>query len=168
SASSPIPPSVSILFIVVVTLVLLVCPVAGEQPCEVHVGDQELGLPLDKMERQALCRLAGVVNDPTTSHVNPPVVTPVRKAIYDFLLDHMVLTAALVRQLALGDYRVHQVGTQGFFGDDGQGSEALFDLLYLAPTQQVYKQAETISELDKAEVDALRALLFPSPSPARP
>src|SRR5438876_677638 len=197
-------------------------------------------------------RLVRVVNDPTTSHVNPPVVTPVRKAVYDFLLDHMVLTAALVRQLALGDYRVHQVGTQGFFGDDGQGSEALFDLLYLAPTQrvyhvqgshhgkifslvtgeaivlltaqtrsdnsgkgsvetqmavysrldnpvlatlvkvlqpllrgaineklagpflavhrlgeliaadpeQVYKQAETISELDKAEVDALRALLF--------
>ena len=242
------------------TVVLLVCPVAGQQACEVHVGDQEVGFPLDKMERQALCRLAGVVNDPTTSHVNPPVVTPVRKAIYDFLLDHMVLTAALVRQLALGDYRVHQVGTQGFFGDDGQGSEALFDLLYLAPTQRVYhvqgshhgkvfslvtgeaivlltsqtrsgnsgkesvetqmavysrldnpvlatlvkvlqpllrgaineklagpflavhrlgeliaadpelvyKQAETISELDKAEVDALRALLFPSPSPARP
>src|SRR5437867_7245855 len=138
SASSPIHPSASILFIVVVTLVLLVCPVAGEQTCEVHVGDQELGFPLDKMERQALCRLAGVVNDPTTSHVNPPIVTPVRKAIYDFLLDHMVLTAALVRQLALGDYRVHQVGTQGFFGDDGQGSEALFDLLYLAPTQRVY------------------------------
>ena len=242
------------------TLVLLVCPVAGEQTCEVHVGDQEVGFPLDKMELQALCRLAGVVNDPTTSHVNPPIVTPVRKAIYDFLLDHMVVTAALVRQLALGEYRVRQVGTQGFFGEDGQGSEALFDLLYLAPTQrvyhvqgshhgkvfslvtgeaivllttqtrsgnsgkgsvetqmavysrldnpvlatlvkvlqpllrgaineklagpflavhrlgeliaadpeQVYKQTETISELDKAEVDALRALLFPSPSPARP
>src|SRR2546421_12430897 len=90
------------------------------------------------MERHALCRLAGVVNDPTTSHVNPPIVTPVGKAVYDFLLDHMVLTAALVRHLALGDYRVHQEGTQGFFGDDGQGSEALFDLLYLAPSQRVY------------------------------
>jgi len=40
--------------------------------------------------------------------------------------------------LALGEYRVRQVGTQGFFGEDGQGSEALFDLLYLAPTQRVY------------------------------
>ena len=242
------------------TVVLLVWPVAGEQACEVHVDDQELGFPLDKMERQALCRLAGIVNDPTTSHVNPPIVTPVRKAVYDFLLDHMVLTAALVRQSALGDYRVHQVGTQGFFGDDGQGSEALFDLLYRAPTQRVYhiqgshhgkvfslvtgeaivlltseprsgdsgkasvetrmavysrldnpmlatlvkvlqpllrgvineklagpflsvhrlgeliaadpehvyKQAETLSELDSTDVDALRTLLFPSLSPARP
>src|SRR2546428_1715166 len=108
SASSPIHPSVSILFIVVVTWVLLVGAVAGEQACEVHVGDQELGFPLDKMERQALCRLAGVVTDPTTSHVNPPVVTPVRKAIYDFLLDHMVLTAAVVAQGQLADQRSGQ------------------------------------------------------------
>src|SRR5438132_8452843 len=108
SASSPIHPSAAILFIVVVTVVLLVWPVAGEQACEVHVDDQELGFPLDKMERHALCRLAGVVNDPTTSHVNPPIVTPVGKAVYDFLLDHVVFTAALVRQVALRAYGVDQ------------------------------------------------------------
>jgi len=117
---------------------VLVWPVAGEQACEVHVDDQELGFPLDKMERQALCRLAGVVNDPTTSHVNPPIVTPVLKAVYDFLLDHMVLTAVLLRQLALSDYRIERVSDQGFHGGDNQGSEAQFDLLYQDATQRIY------------------------------
>jgi len=119
-------------------VVLLVWPVAGEQACEVHIGDQELGFPLDKMKRQDLCRLAGVVNDPTTSHVNPPVMTPIRKPVYDFLLDHMVLTAALVRTLGIGQYTIKRVGAQGFQGDDGQGSEALVDLLYKNSTQRVY------------------------------
>ena len=119
-------------------MVLLVSPGAGEQACELHIDDLGLGFPLDKMDRLARCRLAGVVNDPTTSHVNPPVLTPIRKPVYDFLLDHMVLTAALVRQLALGDYRVQRVGAQGFHGEDGQGSEALCDLLYRAPTQRIY------------------------------
>ncbi|HZC68631.1 MAG TPA: hypothetical protein VE201_08450, partial [Nitrospirales bacterium] len=117
---------------------LLVWPVAGEQDCEFHIDDLGHSFPHDKMERRALCRVAGVVNDPTTSYVNPPVLTPIRKPVYDFLLDHMVLTATLVRQLALGDYRVQQVGAQGFHGEDGQGSEALFDVLYRDPTQRVY------------------------------
>jgi len=119
-------------------VVLLVPPAAGVQDCGLHRHDLGLGFPLDKMERHALCRLAGVINDPTTSHVNPPVLVPVRMPIYDFLLDHVVLSAALVRQFALGDYRVQRLGAQGYHGEDGQGSEALFDLLYRDSTLRVY------------------------------
>ncbi len=119
-------------------MVLLVWPVAGEQDCEVHINDLGRSFPLDRMERHALCRLAGVVNDATTSHVNPPVLTPIRKPVYDFLLDHVVLTAALVRTLGIGQYTVERVGAQGFQGDDGLGSEALVDLLNQNSTQRVY------------------------------
>jgi hypothetical protein len=241
-------------------VVLLVWPVAGEQDCELHINDLGRSFPLDRMERHALCRLAGVVNDATTSHVNPPVLTPIRKPVYDFLLDHVVLTAALVRTLGIGQYTVKRVGAQGFQGDDGLGSEALVDLLHQNSTQRVYhiqgtyhgkvlllitgeaivmlpsqtrtgsdgkesvetrmvvysrldnpmlatlvkvlqpflrgvingklagpflavhrlgeliaanpekvyRQAETILELDKTELDALRVLLLPSLTPARP
>lgn len=119
-------------------MVLLVWPVAGEQDCEFHINDLGRSFPLDRMERHALCRLAGVVNDATTSHVNPPVLTPIRKPVYDFLLDHVVLTAALVRTLGIGQYTVMRVGAQGFQGDDGLGSEALVDLLHQNSTQRVY------------------------------
>jgi hypothetical protein len=119
-------------------VVLFVWPVAGKQDCGFHSDDVGRIFPLDKMERHALCLLAGVVDDPTTSHVNPPVLIPVRKPVYDFLLDHAVLSAALVRQFALGEYRVQRVGAQGFYGVDGQGAEALFDLLYRDSTLRVY------------------------------
>ena len=119
-------------------MVLLVWPVAGEQDCELHINDLGRSFPLGGMERQALCRLAGVVNDATTSHVNPLVLTPIRKPVYDFLLDHVVLTAALVRTLGIGQYTVKRVGAQGFQGDDGLGSEALVDLLHQNSTQRVY------------------------------
>ena len=119
-------------------MVLLVPPVAGEQDCGLRIDDLGRSFPLDRMERHALCLLAGVVNDPTTSHVNPPIVTPVRKAVYDFLLNHVVLTAALVRTLGIGQYTIDRVGAQGFQGADGQGSEALVELLYKDSTQRVY------------------------------
>jgi hypothetical protein len=119
-------------------VVLLVWPVAGEQDCELHSDDQRSSFPLDGMERHALCRLAGVVNDPTTSHVNPPVLTPIRKPVYDFLLDHVVLTTALVRTLGIGQYTIKQVGVQGFQGDDGHGSEGLVHLISRTSTQRVY------------------------------
>ncbi len=171
----------------------------------------------------------------------------------------MVLTAELVRTLGIGQYTIKRVGAQGFQGDDGQGSEALVDLLYQNSSQRVYhiqgahhgkvllitgeaiimltsqtrtghdgkesvetrmavysrldnpmlatvvkvlqpflrgvingklagpflavhrmgeliasdpgqvsRQAGTISELDKTELDALRVLLLPSLTPARP
>src|SRR5438093_13117563 len=40
--------------------------------------------------------------------------------------------------------------------------------LIAADPGQVSRQAETISELDKTELDALRVLLLPSLTPARP
>jgi hypothetical protein len=119
-------------------VVLLVWPVAGEQDCELHIHDLGRSFPLGAMERHALCRLAGVVNDATTSHVNPPVVTPIRKPVYDFLLDHVVLTAALIRTLGIGQYTIKRVEGQSFEGDDGQRSEALVDLIYQNSTLRVY------------------------------
>src|SRR5439155_22860183 len=123
---------------IVALVVLLVWPVAGEQDCALHSDDQQSSFPLEGMERHALCRLAGVVNDPTTSHINPPVLTPIRKPVYDFLLDHVVLTAELVRTLGIGQYTIKRLGAQGFQRDDGQGSEVLVDLLYQNSTQRVY------------------------------
>jgi hypothetical protein len=40
--------------------------------------------------------------------------------------------------------------------------------LIAADPGQISRQAETISELDKTELDALRVLLLPSLTPARP
>ena len=94
--------------------------------------------PVEKMEDQALCRLADVVNDYTTHQVLPAVPVPIQKPLYDFLLDHPVLTSELVTGLNVGGYRVDRVAADIFHGEDNAGGEALLTLLYQDPRQRVY------------------------------
>jgi hypothetical protein len=121
-----------------VAFVLIVFSSGEGRACQVLVDDPEVVFPVDKMDRQTLCVLAGVVNDHTTSRVMPPILTPIQKPVFDFLLDHMILTAALVRKLALGEYRIRRIGAQTFQGEDGLGAEAVFLLIYQDPTRRVY------------------------------
>lgn len=106
--------------------------------CEVTVDDPHVVFPLEKMTPEAVCRLASVVNDYSTHRVLPPVLTPIQKGIYDFLLDHPVLTALIVRNLALADYRVSRAGPDKWNADDGQGAKGLITPLYHDPTRRVY------------------------------
>jgi hypothetical protein len=106
--------------------------------CDVRVDDPEVVFPLEKMDRQALCRLAGVVNDYTTHRILPTFETPIQKSVYDFILDHPVLAATLARHLELASYRVARVGTNAFQGDDGRGTEGLVELLHRDTTLRVY------------------------------
>ncbi len=115
----------------------LVSPLNG-LACVVQVDDPEVVFPLDKLDRQALCRLAAVVNDYTTHRNVPPTLTPVRKPVYDFLVDHPVLTSVLVRNLALAGYRFTRMGADLWHGDDGQGAEGLITLLFQDTTRRVY------------------------------
>ena len=106
--------------------------------CDVRVDDPEVILPLDKMDRPALCRMAPVLNDYTTHRRIPSFQTPIPKPVYDFMLDHMVLSSALARRLGLAEYRITRAGPTAFHGDDNQGSEGVITLLYRDTTRRVY------------------------------
>lgn len=111
---------------------------ADVRACDVRVDDPEVIFPLDKMDRPTLCRMAPVINDYTTHRILPPYSTPIPKPVYDFMLDHMVLSAALARKLGLVDYRITHVGPAVFHGNDNAGSEGLITLLYQDTTRRVY------------------------------
>ena len=117
---------------------LSVFPPADVRACDVRVDDPEVIFPLDKMDRPALCRMAPVINDYTTHRILPPYSTPIPKSVYDFMLDHMVLSSALARKLGLVDYRITHVGPAVFHGNDNAGSEGLITLLYRDTTRRVY------------------------------
>jgi len=106
--------------------------------CDVRVDDPEVVLPLDKMDRPALCLMAPIVNDYTTYRIMPAYSTPIPKSAYDFMLDHMALSSALARKLGLAEYRITRVGATTFQGNDGQGSEGLITLLYRDTTRRLY------------------------------
>lgn len=111
---------------------------AEARACEVRVDNPEVTFPLGKMDLPALCVMAPIVNDYTTHRIIPPYSTPIPKAAYDFMLDHMVLSSALARKLGLAEYRVKRVGSAVFHGDDNEGSEGLITLLYRDTTRRVY------------------------------
>jgi hypothetical protein len=115
----------------------LLAPVNG-LACVVRVDDPEVVFPVEKMDRPALCRVAEVVNDYTTHRNIPPILTPIQKTIYDFLVDHPVLTSVLVRRLELAGYRLTRMGPDRWHGDDGLGAEGLITPLYQDVTRRIY------------------------------
>jgi len=115
-----------------------VFPPADARACDVRVDDPEVVFPLERMDRPTLCLMAPIVNDYTTHRILPSYTTPIPKAAYDFMLDHMTLSAALARKLGLADYRIERVGPATFHGNDNAGSEGLITLLYRDSTRRVY------------------------------
>lgn len=115
----------------------LLAPMEG-LACVVRVDNPEVVFPVEKMDRQVLCRVAAVVNDYTTHRRIPPILTPIQKSMYDFLVDHPVLTSVLVRNLELAGYRITRAGPNVLHGDDGLGAEGLIMLLYQDTTRRIY------------------------------
>ena len=117
---------------------LSVFPPPDARACDVRVDDPEVVFPFEKMDRPSRCLVAPIINDSTTHRILPPYSTPIPKPVYDFMLDHMVLSSALARKLGLVDYRITHVGPAVFHGNDNAGSEGLITLLYQDTTRRVY------------------------------
>jgi hypothetical protein len=106
--------------------------------CTLVVEQPDVIFPVEKMNVEAVCRLAEVVNDYTSHQVLPAVPVPIKKPLYDFLLNHPVLTSELITGLNVGGYRVDQLAAGVFHGEDNAGGEAVLTLLYQDPRQRVY------------------------------
>jgi len=138
ATTSP-PGSKGIAYVLGVAVVVCVFDLAAADiPCPIRVEQPDVLFPVDKMAPEAVCRMAAVVNGYTTHRIDPPASVPIPKSIYDFLLDHPVLTATLVRQLSLAATRISQVGADAYQGDDGQGGEGLVTVLYQDGQRRVY------------------------------
>jgi hypothetical protein len=58
--------------------------------------------------------------------------------MYRHLLDHPPFTADMIRRLHLGLYRSEERGPDRFWGDDGEGTKGIVELVYEDPTSRVY------------------------------
>jgi hypothetical protein len=58
--------------------------------------------------------------------------------MYRHLLDHPPFTADVIRRLHLGLYRSEARGPGSFWGDDGEGTKGIVDLVYEDPTSRIY------------------------------
>jgi hypothetical protein len=84
------------------------------------------------------CRLKSVIDHYTTANRVGPLKTAMDQAMYLHLLDHPPLAAALINRLDLADYKAETRGPDRWWGDDGEGSQGIVQLVHHDLTTRIY------------------------------
>lgn len=101
----------------------------------VHAG---LAFPVQRVDPSWTCRLQAIIQDHTTESRVGPVRAALSESMYRHLLDHPPFTAALMRRLKLGLYQSEGRGPGRFWGDDGEGTKGIVELVYEDATSRIY------------------------------
>ncbi|BFU93159.1 MAG: hypothetical protein NTAFB01_43460 [Nitrospira sp.] len=101
----------------------------------VHAG---LTFPVERVDPVWTCRLQAIVQSYTTVSKVGPIRTALSESMYRHLLDHPPFTADVIRRLHLGRYRSEARGLDRFWGDDGEGTRGVVELVYEDPTSRIY------------------------------
>lgn len=107
-----------------------VCPLARE-----HGG---LEFPVDALSAEARCLISEVVQDATTRGATGPVVTPIARPLYEFLLDRPPLTASLATHLELAPYECTVTDQKRFWINDHDGTQGQFTFVFQDPSSRIY------------------------------
>jgi hypothetical protein len=100
-----------------------------------HVG---MTFPMEQVEAGWTCRLRPIITHYTTANKIGPLRTPLAEALYVYLLDHPTLVATLINRLDLGLYRAESRGPHRYWGQDGEGTEGLVELVYEDRATRMY------------------------------
>lgn len=100
-----------------------------------HVG---LTFPVSKVESRWACPLQAIIDGYTTANKVGPIAIPLPEPVYLYLLDHPPMAAALINRLDLGLYKSQGRGPGRFWGDDGEGTSGILELVYQDRTNRIY------------------------------
>ncbi len=100
-----------------------------------HAG---LTFPVERVDPAWTCRLQPIVQSHTTESKIGPIRAALSESMYHYLLDHPPFTAALIRRLNLGRYQSEARGPGRFWGDDGDGTKGIVELVYEDPASRIY------------------------------
>lgn len=118
---------------------LLLCVGASRsEACTLSPEHGGLTFPVERVNPDWLCTLEAIIQGTTTETKVGPVRTALSESLYRYLLDHPSFTAALIRRLNLGRYHVDIRGPGKFWGDDGDGTKGLLQLVYEDPMNRIY------------------------------
>jgi len=94
--------------------------------------------PIQKLDPDWACRLQPIINHYTTVSKIGPRRTDFSESLYRQLLDRPPLTAALINRLDLGLYQSEARGPDRFWGDDGEGTGGIVQLVSQSRTARIY------------------------------
>lgn len=108
------------------------------ESCSVSAVHAGLVFPVQQIDPDKACMLQAIIRDHTTESRVGPVRAALAESMYRYLLDHPPFTATLIRRLKLGLYESDVRGPGRFWGDDGEGTKGIVELVYEDPTSRVY------------------------------
>jgi hypothetical protein len=106
------------------------CVLAAE-----HAG---VTFPVQKIDSDWACRIHSIVDSYTTANKIGPIKTATSESMYVYLLDRPPVAAALINRLDLAQYKAETRGPGRWWGNDGEGTEGIVQLVYHDRTSRVY------------------------------
>jgi hypothetical protein len=100
-----------------------------------HAG---VNFPLEQLDASWACQLQPIISHYTTTNKLGPLRTPLPEMVYTYLLNHPSMTAVLANRLGIALYRSEMRGSGRYWGNDGEGTEGIVELVYQDRTSRVY------------------------------
>ena len=120
------------------TVVVLSSWYGWSEACTLSSDHAGLTFPVERVDPVWVCRLQAIVQNNSIESELGPIRTTLSGTLYRYLLDHPPFTAALIRRLNLGLYQSEERGPGRFWGDDGEGSKGIVELVYEDPMSRIY------------------------------
>ena len=112
--------------------------VAQSEICSVPSKHAGMTFPIEKVDPEWTCRLYEIIDDYTTVNKVGPIRTGLSESLYRQLLDRPPLAAALINRLDIGLYTSEARSSGRFWGDDGEGTKGIVQLVYEDRTSRIY------------------------------
>ena len=100
-----------------------------------HAG---VTFPVEQIEAHWACRLQPIISHYTMVNKLGPLRTPLPEAVYAYLVERPPMAAALVNRLGIAPYKSEMRGAGRFWGNDGEGTSGIVELVYQDRTSRVY------------------------------
>ena len=112
--------------------------VAQSETCSLPSEHAGMTFPIERVDPEWACRLYEIVDHYTTISTVGPIRTGLSVSLYRQLLDRPPLAAALINRLDIGLYTSEARGPDRFWGDDGEGTKGIVQLVYQDRTSRIY------------------------------
>ena len=111
---------------------------ARADSCALETTHGGLSFPVQHLADDWACRLKLIIDHYTTANSLGPLKTAMDESMYRHLLDRPPVAAALINRLDLADYKAETRGPGRWWGNDGEGTEGIVQLVYHDRTTRIY------------------------------
>lgn len=111
---------------------------AQVEACPVSSFHAEVSFSIEKVDPDWACRLHEIIDHYTITTKVGPIRAGLPESLYRDLLDRPPLAAALINRLDLGLYKSEMRGPGRFWGNDGEGTEGVVQLISQSRTARIY------------------------------